>query len=62
VEHGLAEVTRLFGPSSPWWILYSLATLAAGVALQVAVGGRAGLILVAGGVVGLAVNGRRLIR
>ena len=55
-------MTRLFGPSSPWWILYSLATLAAGVALQVAVGGRAGLILVAGGVVGLAVNGRRLIR
>ena len=55
-------MTRLFRPRSPWWILYSLATLAAGIALQVAVGGRAGLILVVGGVVGLAVNGRRLIR
>lgn len=50
------------GPSSNRWILYSAIVLIVGVVLAVATGGHAGLILAAGGAVGIAIRASRLIR
>jgi hypothetical protein len=43
-------------------IAASIAVVLVGVVLQVAVGGRAGIILIVGGVVGVVLGGRRLLR
>jgi hypothetical protein len=48
--------------SSRYWIWYSIALVLVGVVLQLAVGGRTGIILIVGGVVGVVVRGRRLSR
>jgi hypothetical protein len=43
-------------------IAASIAVVLVGVVLQVAVGGRAGIILIVGGVLGVVLRGRRLLR
>ena len=48
--------------SSPWWILFAVALVLVGVALQLVVGGRTGTILIAGGLLGVIVRGYRLMR
>jgi hypothetical protein len=50
------------GPASNWWIVYSVIVLVVGVILVVATGGHAGLILVAGGIVGVVIRVTRLGR
>jgi hypothetical protein len=45
-----------------WWFLYSAAVLVVGVVLVVATAGRAGIILIAAGLIGLAMNVRQLRR
>jgi hypothetical protein len=50
------------GPSTNWWIAYSALILVVGIVLVVVTGGRWGVILVAGGAVGVAVRVWRLGR
>ncbi len=48
--------------SSPLWILYSLAMALIGVVLVVTTGGRAGVILIIGGVLGAIIRWFRFSR
>ena len=47
---------------SQWWILYSVAVLIFGVVLVIVTGGSAGIILIAGGLVGIVLRGRQFRR
>jgi hypothetical protein len=47
---------------SQWWILYSVAVLIFGVVLVVLTGGSAGIILIAGGLIGIVIRGRQFRR